>query len=282
MGNFAAFLPVVLAGLSGVAACAPPKPTVNTAERAPREAAAPAPDASPARPAAAGSPAPALSSAAAPGEAAAPRAAPSADAAAPPSIPGGTAVLHVGDSFAVSGFSKALRPRMVALGVRYEVRAETSSFTTTWASKMAKVVADTQPDLVIINLGANEVSNTDPTTHAPHVRKIVRAIGGRPCVWVSTPLWRKDTGINEVIRENSAPCRFFDTDTLVTTPIPRQSDHIHPTEAGGALWASTFWVWLVEQRAAADGGPSAPWRLKPAPPEEHRPHGSDERDARAH
>lgn len=313
MGNSAAILPVVLAALSGVAACATPKATVNTAEGTPTEGAAPALDANPARSAAAaGSPTPALSSAEAQGEAAAPSAEPSASvAAAPPSIPRGTAVLHVGDSFAVSGFSKALRPRMEALGARYEVRAETSSFTTTWASKMEKVVADTQPDLVIINLGANEVSNTDPATHAPHVRKIVRAIGGRPCVWVSTPLWRKDTGINEVIRENSAPCRFFDTDTLVTTPIPRQSDHIHPTEAGGALWANSFWVWLFEQRASADGGASSPqapsskgmggespaavspsgsaakvkvnpWRLKPAPPEEHRPHGSDERDARAH
>jgi lysophospholipase L1-like esterase len=181
-------------------------------------------------------------------------------------------VLHIGDSFAVAGFAQALRPRMAALGVRYEVRAETSSFTTTWAGKMDLLVANTQPDLVIVNLGANEFSNTDPPAHAPAVRRIVKSIGNRPCVWVSPPSWRKDTGITAVIRENSAPCRFFDSDALVTTPIARQSDKIHPNEAGGAIWAQAFWAWLNQQRAPAEEGPSKvnPWRLLPAPPEEHR------------
>ena len=185
----------------------------------------------------------------------------------------GTVVLHIGDSFALAGFAKALKPRMKALGVRYEVRAETSSFTTTWSGKMERVVADTQPDLVIINLGANEVLNVDPPAHAPAIRHIVAAIGGRPCVWVSVPSWRKDTGIGEVIRQNSAPCRYFDSDKLVTQPIPRQSDHIHPTDAGGAIWADAFWAWLQDQRAPADAGdksahPSV-WRLKPAAVGEH-------------
>ncbi len=192
--------------------------------------------------------------------------------AAPPPIPTGTAVLHIGDSFAVAGFAQALRPRMAALGVRYEVRAETGSFTTTWAGKMDLLVANTQPDLVIVNLGANEFSNTDPPAHAPAVRRIVKSIGNRPCVWVSPPSWRKDTGITAVIRENSAPCRFFDSDALVTTPIARQSDKIHPNEAGGAIWAQAFWAWLNQQRAPAEEGPikANPWRLLPAPPEEHR------------
>jgi lysophospholipase L1-like esterase len=163
---------------------------------------------------------------------------------------------------------------MKALGVRYEVRAETSSFTTTWSAKMDRLVADTQPDLVIINLGANEMSNVDPPAHAPAVRHIVQAIGSRPCVWVSPPSWRKDTGITNVIRENAAPCRFFDSDQLVTQPIPRQGDKIHPNEKGGAIWADAFWTWLEGERAPADAasrsGRPSPWRLKPAPPEEHQ------------
>jgi lysophospholipase L1-like esterase len=184
-------------------------------------------------------------------------------------------VLHVGDSFTLAGFAQALKPRMKALGVRYEVRAETSSFTTTWSAKMDRLVADTQPDLVIINLGANEVLNTDPAAHAPAIRHIVQAIGGRPCVWVSAPSWRKDTGINDVIRQNSAPCRFFDSDSLVGQPIARQADHIHPTEQGGAVWADAFWTWLDGARTQAQdaGGRPTPWRLKPADPDEHRPRG---------
>jgi hypothetical protein len=256
MGNPAAIFSVVLAGFCGLAACAAPPIARGGAARAP----APAPPAPPAE-----APSGAASTA---------DTSKDAKVAALPS-PQGTAVLHIGDSFAVAGFAQALRPRLAALGVRYEVRAEQSSFTTTWASKMWKVVADTQPDLVIINLGANEVANTDPSTHASHVRRIVRAIGDRPCVWVSPPLWRKDTGITDVIRENSAPCRFFDSDALVRQPIPRQSDHIHPNEAGGAIWAEAFWAWLSEQREPSADSSASRWRLKPAPPEEHRPHAGD-------
>lgn len=198
----------------------------------------------------------------------------------PPPIPPNTVVLHIGDSFLLAGFAQALKPRMKALGVRYEVRSEQSSYTTTWAGKMELLVQNTQPDLVIINLGANEIANTDPPTHASAVRRIVKGIAGRPCVWVSPPLWRKDTGIINVIRENSAPCRFFDSDRLVPQPIPRIGDKIHPTILGGAEWAKAFWNWLHAERVPAEptetpdasqNGASKrnPWLLKPSPPDEH-------------
>lgn len=201
-------------------------------------------------------------------------AAPAPPPAALPPIPPGTAVLHIGDSFALAGFAKALKPRMKALGVRYEVRAETSSFTTTWSGKIDLLISNTQPDLVIINLGANEVANVDPPAHAPAVRHIVSAIGNRPCVWVSPPSWRKDTGIQDVIRQNSAPCRYFDSDKLVSQPIQRQGDKIHPTDEGGAVWADAFWSWLQAERAPADPaatGKLSPWRLKPSAAGEHEP-----------
>jgi hypothetical protein len=65
----------------------------------------------------------------------------------------------------------------------------------------------------------------------------------------------------------------------VKDPIQRQSDHIHPTDKGGAVWADAFWAWLQEQRAPPDPAPplygkpprSSPWQLLPASPEEHQP-----------
>ncbi|WP_438030064.1 SGNH/GDSL hydrolase family protein [Sorangium sp. So ce233] len=191
-------------------------------------------------------------------------------------VPPNTAVLHIGDSFALAGFAQALKPRMQALRVRYAVKAETSSYTVTWASRMELLVANYQPDLVIISLGANEVENVNPPAHAGAVRRIVKAIGDRPCVWVSPPLWRKDTGIIDVIRTNSAPCRFFDSDALVPGPLPRKKDKIHPNEEGGARWADAFWSWLTAEhlRPGEDQGDLAPkrspWALRPPPPEEHR------------
>ncbi len=253
--------PAVLSLLLAACACAPPTPGPTAPEIVSASAVSSAQQAPPAPALAASSAVPVAS------------AAPIAPVApAPPPIPTGTAVLHIGDSFAVAGFAQALKPHMAALGVRYEVRAETSSFTTSWAGKMDLLVANTQPDLVIINLGANEFTNTDPPAHAPAVRRIVKSIGNRPCVWVSPPSWRKDTGITAVIRENTAPCRFFDSDALVKQPIPRQGDKIHPSEAGGAIWAEAFWAWLNAERAPAESGVvgGSPWRLRQAPPEEHR------------
>lgn len=197
-------------------------------------------------------------------------AAPSAPAPEPPPIKPGTSVLHVGDSFVLSGFAQALKTRMKPLGVRYEVKSEQSSYTVTWASKMDELVANTQPHLVIVTLGANEVANTDPPAHAPAIRRIVKAIGNRPCVWVLPPRWRKDTGIFDVIRDNSAPCRFFDTDVHVKDPIARRGDKIHPTPEGGETWAAGFWTWLMAERAPASEAPN-PWLLKAPPSDERAP-----------
>ena len=163
------------------------------------------------------------------------------------------------------------------------MKAEQSSFTTTWSGRLGPIVNATQPDLVIITLGANEVANTDPPAHAPAVRNIVKQLAGRPCVWVSPPLWAKETGIIDVLREHSAPCRFFDSDALVKQPIPRRGDKIHPTPEGGAIWADAFWEWLNAERApegallptpaGAKPPKRSPWLLKDAPGDEHLPRG---------
>jgi hypothetical protein len=199
-------------------------------------------------------------------------------------IPPRTVVLHVGDSFLMAGFAQTLRPKMKDLAAYYEVRSEQSSYTTNWSFKLAKLVGDYHPDLVVINLGANEVDLVDLAGRAEAIERLVKIVGDRPCVWVSPPLWRKDTGIIDVIRARSAPCRFFDSDA-VAGMISRQHDTIHPDAHGGEAWAEAFWRWLLAERAPAprpgeklpSGSgrhPVNPWRLKPAPPEEHAPRGA--------
>jgi len=198
-----------------------------------------------------------------------------AAAEAPPPIEPKTVVLNVGDSFLMAGFSQTLRPKMNAVGAIYEMRSEQASYTTTWHLKLAKLVGDYHPDLVIINLGANEITLTDPPSRADAIRRLIKIVGDRPCVWVTPPLWRKDTGIIDIIRKNIAPCRLFDSDALVGQ-VSRQADGIHPDGPGGAIWAEAFWKWLEKERAPApkpgekvQGGSGRhavnPWRLKPAP-----------------
>lgn len=168
-----------------------------------------------------------------------------------------------------AGFAQALGPHVKALGARYEVRGEQSTFTSTWAGRMELLVANNQPDLVVISLGSNEVRVPAPETHAAWVKRMVKFIGKRPCVWVTPPMWTRETGIIDVIQKNVAPCRFFETDKHIKAPLARQKDGVHPSEAGGAAWAEAFWEWLGEERT----GEGAPWAMRPAPPEEYTPEG---------
>lgn len=192
----------------------------------------------------------------------------------PPPIPPNTVVLNIGDSFLQAYFAQSMKPKFDGLQARYEVKSEQATYTVTWAGKMEYLLQTWKPDLVIINLGANELANIGPEKHAPAVKKIAASVGDIPCVWVSPPSWRKDTGILDVIRTNTAPCRFFDSDVLVPQPIPRQGDKVHPNKEGGQMWADAFWKWLLAERAPADPTSDkkvSPWKLKPAPPEEHQP-----------
>ena len=88
--------------------------------------------------------------------------------------------------------------------------------------------------------------------------RLVAALGSRPCVWITPPRWKQDSGVVRVIRENSALCRYLDSDTIVHD-VPRARDKIHPTEAGREQWAEAVLTWLKQQRAPEEG---KPWALR--------------------
>lgn len=196
------------------------------------------------------------------------------EAAAPtrppaPALPPGTAVLHVGDSFVHSGLTQRLREHLAPLGVRYEVRAQHSTNSLDWAKRAPELVASTQPDLVIVTLGGNEIASKHLPVQARAIRRIVEAIGERSCVWTTPPLWRDEDGLFDVLQENLAPCRFFETDLEVGSYLPRRDDGIHPTAEGGAKWADALFAYLERERL----GEPKPWSLAEAPSSERTPRG---------
>jgi hypothetical protein len=181
-----------------------------------------------------------------------------------PALPKETWVLHVGDSFTDASFQQNLAPRFKAAGVRYVVDATSATYTTTWAYDSAfREWLGRGPSLVIVTLGANEVDIPFPSQHAHPVERIARAVAaaGASCVWTAPPMWKKDTGILQVIHDHCAPCLFFDSDAVLgeLRPDERQRDGIHPNERGGARWADAFWQWLSDHRDASRPG----WSLRP-------------------
>jgi lysophospholipase L1-like esterase len=186
----------------------------------------------------------------------APHAAP---AGTPDDLPRNTLVLQVGDSFAGS-LGIPLGERFRARGLRSVLKFQTSSYVPTWASgtELPEYMAHYNPDLVLITLGANEFELSAPNTRAASVRRLVQRLGGRPCVWITPPRWKPDSGILAVIEANSRPCRFLDSDTVVHD-LARKPDKIHPSDAAREVWADAVLSWLERERKCNG---SRPWELR--------------------
>jgi hypothetical protein len=254
---------VLFAGAFASTACSGANEASRTASLASSSTSEPAPVES-------GNPSPALDAIVSASASLAATAAPVVDVKATvPDLPKGTSVLHVGDSFVHSGLTQELRPKLEALGVRYEVHAEKSTNSLDWAKRVPALVASMQPDLVIITLGGNEIASQHLDVEARAVKRIVEAIGNRPCVWTTPPLWREESGVFDTIQASLAPCRFFETDVVVGKFIPRRADKIHPTMAGGAMWADALYSWLIQERTGAP----KPWSMREAPLSERSPKG---------
>ena len=162
-------------------------------------------------------------------------------------------VLHIGDSTVgyMGGLEKALEKRLKAEGTkRFVFEAVTSASVANFdeSKQFRGLLAQYKPDLVILTLGANDVFLPRPDVLASNVTKIAKRASVVDCVWIGPPTWKKDTGIVDVIRDHSAPCRFFDSSLLT---LKRRSDGIHPTDEGGETWAALFWPFFKGEPVTA-------------------------------
>jgi acyl-CoA thioesterase-1 len=179
-----------------------------------------------------------------------------ATAPALPSLSGKT-VLHVGDSMVGGewGLTRALHDKFDKEGAKfvrdYKVSESIVSFDK--SSKLKELLAKHKPDIVILTLGTNDVFVPYPAALAPNVQNIVKRMGSRECYWMGPPLWKPDTGIVGVIRDNAAPCTFFDASNL---KLARGHDGIHPTDKGGSDWADSFWAFMRKPGRATPAAPS--------------------------
>ena len=162
---------------------------------------------------------------------------------APPPAP--KVVLHLGDSMVggYGGLTRALEAKFKELGSHWVKDWQEGVGIATFdrEHRLDDLLAKHKPDLVILTLGANDVTLPFPAAVAPSVRSIAHKMsaGGRECFWMLPPLWRKDTGIVEVIKQNASPCKVFDATGL---KIDRARDGIHPNDQGGIEWADAFFA----------------------------------------
>jgi lysophospholipase L1-like esterase len=154
-------------------------------------------------------------------------------------------VVHTGDSMVGGGLCKALAPKFKEGGTQFirDVWESASLVAFAESDRLPKLVKKYDPDLVLLTLGANDVFDKHPDNMIRYIETIVKKVGKRDCIWIGPPLWKGDYGLVDVIREHSAPCRFYDSSDL---KLQRAGDGIHPTEKGGAVWADAFWTFFQE------------------------------------
>jgi hypothetical protein len=177
-------------------------------------------------------------------------------------------VLHLGDSTVgfAGGLTKALRPMFTDAGIKYYGDSYTAagiqSYDDDKDKRLGVLLKAFKPDMVIINMGMNNLTVPHPEVLVGHIKSIVKKILGdgptpRVCYWVGPPSWRPDRGLlNPVLAANTAPCVFFDSSDLV---LERQKDKIHPTDKAGEIWAKHFWYFFntgqrLNNEDVADGG----------------------------
>lgn len=182
---------------------------------------------------------------------------------APPPLTGKT-VLHVGDSMVGGnwGLTRALEQRFSAEGARFihDYKVSESIVSYDHSPKLKTLMAKNHPDIVIITLGTNDVFVPYPASMAGNIRNIVKRVGTAECYWMGPPTWKPDTGIVQVLKDNVAPCKFFDSSNL---KLQRGGDGIHPTDRGGADWATSFWTYFRAVPSASIGALGADAGLTP-------------------
>jgi lysophospholipase L1-like esterase len=178
-------------------------------------------------------------------------------------LPPGTRVLQVGDSFA-DALGKELGKLLKQAGLRTLLETKTPSYIGDWAygPVLPKALSRFDPDLVLVTLGANELEIPEPAQRVVPIQRLVKLLGDRPCVWILPPLWKQDTGLIQVIKDNAKPCQVLDSSALVEG-LPRGRDHIHPSTEGRLIWATAVLDWLKQAR---DPAGARPWSLRGSPP----------------
>ena len=156
--------------------------------------------------------------------------------------------LFIGDSML-----EGLYPRLAAYAKEngHKVYAVIwySSTSEIWGEteKLKEYIAQFNPTYVFICLGANELFVRDiKEKRDKFVKNIISQIGDLPYLWIGPPNWKPDTGINELIDENTPEGYFFLSDGMT---FERMRDGAHPTRKSAIQWMDSIMRWMPEKCA---------------------------------
>jgi hypothetical protein len=97
-----------------------------------------------------------------------------------------------------------------------------------------------QPTYIIICLGGNELFVKDLKQRDSYIKTIIQTIDTIPYIWIGPPNWKKDTGINDLIKTNVGDKFFLST----KLNFKRAEDGMHPTRSSAAMWMDSVVFWM--------------------------------------
>lgn len=140
-----------------------------------------------------------------------------------------------------------------------------SSGTKWWAETdtLSYFIKKVEPTFIMVCLGGNEQFTKDLENCDKRIKKIVSEFGDIPFVWICTPSWKGDTGINAIAEKYAGKKRFFDSRKLT---FQRGKDHAHPVKSSAYQWVDSVAAWLQSKETAH------PIRMKAPEPEYNAKH----------
>ena len=152
-------------------------------------------------------------------------------------------ILIIGDSM-LEGLNPALAAYAKKNGHRQNSVIWYSSTTEYWGTcdTLKVYLRQFKPSFIFISLGANELFVSDiAEKRTDMLKNFLSQIGDIPYVWIGPPNWKKDTGINRMIRDNVKPGCYFRSDGMT---FDREKDGAHPTHASAVLWMDSIARWM--------------------------------------
>ena len=119
-----------------------------------------------------------------------------------------------------------------------------SSSTKVWgeSGRLGELINKYHPDYIFVCLGANELYVPDiKNARRPHVKKMLAEIGQIPYVWIGPPNWDEDTGINDLIAQETGKGCFY---LSANDKFERSRDGAHPTRASAHQWMDRVVKWI--------------------------------------
>jgi hypothetical protein len=139
------------------------------------------------------------------------------------------------------------------------------SSTKTWGEcdTLSYYIRKYTPDFVVVVLGGNELFIRGVEQRAPYVQHVLKQINPRDYIWIGPPNWKKDTGINELIKKHVQKGAYFPSKNL---KLARRKDGAHPTRAAAAIWMDSVAAFMRSPQTAHPiemGAPPKPTKATP-------------------